>query len=600
MSPCLEKDPIEVEVLAAEGSLTAAAYCPPTGEFEATIEHTLPTGVVVRSKGCRFFVEKRELSWCRLDDDLLERLFPPGRTLRLVGLAYKTRQEIFSHIRTFDIRSETTELVRSNGPVYVSRVWVDEPRRRAIVRGPSGVLMELHLQAETEIPERFCAFVDHIDESNRRIILSFQEQPIRIWDLPAVPERYAVDHLTTQLIEARLEDLHGQLAASGPAGVLAWAREQKHLEPGPRNLRLVLERIREDLGAGAVWQRPEDLESAAACKFHAVWRELNAVLCGDCDTESIAAQTRFALGYWLVQHENLKMAAEQLDLAACDEALRSDFDVLLTRARAHFLIGTTAKATSFLCELTQRLWASALHTLGIPLFEPESADPYSELPGQWSAALRAGRLAPLEQMLHRQTAREPLSPRSQAQEIWLALARGRMERLDHLTESYLNALSNESRRAAIDSPEVVDPRHFGLAAYLSFARGDIAGGWSHLDRLAAAPRSGPTAEMASAEFWRAWLNGDDLEDLQLGPIEPLFSALIPVLRQSRWRRVCDRDVFDRLWQEFRKSRRRWILSSSRCRALPEPPRDEERLEQWAENYGVTSALRYLRDDLVGD
>ncbi len=591
LSPCLEKGPIEVEVVIAEGTLVAGAYCPPTGEFEATIEYTLPSGVVARSKGCRFFVEKRELSWCRLEDDLLERLFPHGRTLRLVRLAHRKGQETFSHIRTYDIRSEITELVRSNGPAYVSREYVDEPQRRAIVRGRSGVLMELHLEVEAEVPERFCAFVDHIDESNRRIILSLQEQPIRIWDLPAMPESYAVDRLTTQVIEARLEALRQQLAAMGPEGIWAWAREQKHLEPAPRNLRLVLEQIREVLGADAVWQRPEDLESDATCDFHAVWRELNAVLCGDRTAESIAGQTRFALGYWLVQREDFKTAAEQLDQAARDEALRHDFDVLLTRARAHFLMGRTAKATSFLRELTQGLWASALHTLTVPLIEPEPADPYSDLPGEWNAALKAGRLAPLEQMLRRQAAGEPLSPRSQAQEIWLALARGRLDSLDRLTESYLDALSTEDRR------ETVDPRHFGLAAYLSFARGDVVGGWNYLDRLASAPRSALTAELATAEFWHTWLSGSGRKDLPQNSTEPLLSALVPVLRQSRWRRVCEEGVFNRLWQDFRISRQRWILSSPRCRALPEPPKEEERLDQWAEDHGVTSALRYLRDDL---
>ncbi len=588
LSPCLEKGPIEVEVTVAEG-LTAAVYRPPTGEFEATIEHTLPTGVVARSKGCRFFVEKRELSWCRLEDGLFERLFPRGRTLRLVRFAHKTRPATFSHIGTYDIRSEVTELVRSNRPAYVFREVVDEPQRRAIVRGRSGVLMELHLEAEAEVPERFCAFVDHVDESNRRIILSRQEQPIRIWDLPVTPQSYAVDRMTTRVIEARLETLRLQLDAMGPEGIQTWAREQKHLEPAPRNLRLVLELIREVLGAGAQWQRPEDLESAAACDFHAIWRQLNAVLCGDCTTESIASQTRFALGYWLVQREDFKTAAEQLDRAAGDETLRHDFDVLLSRARAHFLAGRTARATSFLREVTQGLWASALHTLPVPLFEPEPADPYSGLPGEWNAALKAGRPAPLEKMLLRQAAGEPLSLRSQAQEIWLELAQGRSDNLDRLTKSYLEVLNTEGRS------KTMDPRHFGFAAYLSFARGDVVDGWSHLDRLASIPRTALSAELATAGFWHAWLKGEDREDPPQVPIEPLLSAVARVLRQSRWRRVCHKEAFDRLWREFRSSRRRWILRSPRCRALPEPPQDEERLEPWAEEHGVTPALRYLRD-----
>jgi hypothetical protein len=585
---------LEVEVmLKPSGRLSALEVyeLPQLGaEADALVELTAATGLIALVRGIRIFVPARELSWCNLDPEQLRHFFAAGSILQ-VALPRDPFKEPISHTRTQDIQTEIAGALRSREAIYVTTKSVDREKGRAIVRGRSGVLMELEFEAELRLEDRLCAFVRQVDSVNRRIVLTLEQVPRWKWDLPALGgKRFGVDRLAAAVLQSSLQSLRA--AAHSAHGLDRWASEQGALEPRPANLRLVLETLT-NLGVDlAALRHSQGASEGTTCLFHQTWREITNALSMDTTPVSVNASARFAIGYLLLIQGRPGNALACLAKVVTDGDLLSHFDVLLTYARALYEYGQQRKATDVLRELTAKLWASALTTLPLPLPQPESLWSLDHGVEAWSRALGSGDLDTLQKLIGEQEERSPRSAASLGLRIWLAVARGEIHKgFDQTTESFFEALREEQRDGLI-----VDPRLFLIAAHLSFSRGQVDAGWRYLD-LAESPLLHES--QGTATFWRRWLEQDQPNQLEQGT-DPLLSALLPVARQSRWRAICRAEDFMRLWEVFRKSQQRWYLHAPSCQVLPEPPSDIEGLRQWARWHAAEAALPFIFDSRITD
>ncbi len=603
----------EIEVALTENGLLSSKHVyqlPKANEFEADVSTIIPEGILVTADGCPIFVPASELSWCDLDEELLQYFFPVNTKLQIAKVASG-----FSHITTTDIRTEIRELRSSNNPIYVTKEWIDETGERSIVRGRSGVLMEVHLQPNDNLEKRFDAYLRHIDTNSRQIILSLEKSPIRIWDMPHINKDYALDCLTSQVINAKLEDLEhlcepiverrdkrrgirDKLRSLGiwfdqfdnniftfteasiiSSSILDWVSIQIHLEPSPRNIRLVLETLQKELHDTTWWQL-KPLTKEILCQFYEMWQKLCVAFRDNHNADSIDGLTNFAIGYWLLLQENAEKALVHLEKAG--EELQNHFDVQLTLARALYLTNQREKATQLLSSLTTRLWNNALHTFYPPLLAPEYMNDDDHK--KWNKALTDGNFHKLKSKLE-------WSVRGKAQQIWIHLAQSVPLETDF--DDLVNSFFDELDSAESDKNEI-DVRLYVLAAQLSFARGDVITGWQYLDQVQSFHIF--HEEVKVALFWQKWLRDEPINTEQ-SDVDPLLASLVPILRQSRWRLYCEPQYFDECWEIFRKSRHRWILSTPICRALTAPPSDYKGLEQWAEHNDVKHALRYMMDEL---
>ncbi|MCY2987579.1 MAG: hypothetical protein NTY19_06910 [Planctomycetota bacterium] len=599
----------ELEVVAeSDGTVNAVAVYPlpsEVEEVEARIERIVPKGVLANADGCRMFVPNQELACCDLDEELIMQFFrQPNDRLYRVRVPSRSYKGPFSLIRTREVRREVAWLrLAGTEPVYVVLAW-DCKEGRAIVRSPSGALMELSYEPGTKVPERGPAYVQSVHETGTVVRLSLERVPVRYWAFPKEREErqeFAIDSVTSQVVRSAILDL--QNLDDGPGALAAWASRQIGLEPSPRNLRLVLEEINTRFGHDTAWAAAYGSAGEPAdppCGFAIALGETCNLLTQRQAVEVASPIAQFSLGYWHLLTGNAVQSLPHLHAAIGDAAVGRHVDVWICLARALSLMNAETAvippalarrlqlpdatppmvmATYLLARLSVLVWTGALQTFPLPLFQPSNPnDPERQL---WMESLQRGELTSIIEVADRLRANDrERSTLNQARDLWLAIVQGRFDtRLGELTDTLLTAIRDEEE----------DHREIGagvylLAAQLSFARGDIRTGFHHLEL--AAPPAGEEELSDAMEFWKAWIRCEPLPST----VSPLFAALLDAFRQSRWRSQVDACVVQRLWESLRNTHHRWVVNGPVYRIVPHKPDIPAQVPLWGEEHAIPMTL----------
>lgn len=564
---------LEIEVtLLEDGSLSALAayHLPLHAEFQAQIEEVTSCGLLACANGSRIFVSSRELSWCPLDRDELEYFFPRGQEITLTAILGDRE---YSLIATSQVRREVGRLFSHDEPIVVTVGMRDPAKNRAIVRSQSGALMEVAL-TENDLPPRFMAFPHSRDNRRRRIVVGLDRRIVPMWNFPSTIPGYEIDCFTTGTIEAALENLTALLREKGAETLLEWGGRQHGLAPIPRNVRLTLEAVRQELGDDPDWEaiaaasRPTLAEGGelTAKTFGAVLREIAELLANRHPGQPGAIAT-FGVGYWHLVCGKSPVATLWLKEAAKATVAMPDFDILFCLARGLYQ-SSPVQATKILRDLTNALWGNALQTMALPLLPPSAADPTDPVFSEWEEALQAGNFKVLKRLINQISAYSPSSPETLSRRLWCRVVEGDTGELHLLAEDFLRAL-----KAAENHQQQRDPRLFLVASIMSFAKGDHGTGWYFLDRI----ESEPCSEVKTALFWKTWLRSGTSNatvgacsspHTELLDESTLLIALIPILRQCRWRDCCSSNVLDEAWNYFRTCRHHWVLERPLCHPFP--------------------------------
>jgi len=577
---------LDIEVVRAQdGRLSAVEVytLPAASELETRIEAVVDGGVMVIGAGCRLFVPVNELAWCGpMNEALLHKLFKRGDRLRVARRA--DRDDRWSHVRIYDIRTDVAEMTRSRGAVSVTAFAVDEGR--TIARAPSGVLMELVGSEPPEVGTRLVAFVQEVDKVNRRILLASEEAPRRTWSLPPPAETSAIGFATLAdpAFRAWVQDLKERAAAGEPTAAFAWAGRHRALPTDPETVRIVLDA----LGPRATLVCPPEAEGGKTeSRLQQLLRRLANAAARNAESAELPPEVHFALGYQNLINGDPEPAARHLHLVAAAGAFPHSFAASLALAVAYTHTGDETRAAAILRELLDRLWSNALRTLPLPLIEPPFVDPQDEAQQLWQQCLARGDLRELARIMGQQPAAFRTSAAGLAFQIWYTVVEGRLERLDDVADQFFAALRQDCEEVG---ETALDARVFAMAALLEFARGRVIEGWGWLDRLAT---GGP--DMKVAAFWARQLGGERAGD---EGIDPVLVAAVAAYRRCRWDQKVDRSLLDSLWQRFRASRHRWILDGPICRPLtPLPAGDAAAIARWVKFNGMESALNDLLEEM---
>lgn len=577
---------LDVEVVIAEdGRLSAVDVytLPAASELETRIEAVVDGGVMVIGAGCRLFVPGHELAWCGpMSEPLLHKLFHRGDRLRVTRRA--DRDDRWSHVGIYDIRTDVAEMTRSRGAVSVTAVAIDE--ERTIVRAPSGVLMELVGGEQTDVGTRLVAFVQEIDNVNHRIVLASEEAPRRIWSLPPPAETPATGFATfaDSAFRGWVRNLEEQVAAGEPTAAYAWAGRHRALPTDPETVRIVLDALE----PRATPVCPPEVEGAKAeSPLQQLLRRLAAAAASNAESAELPPDVRFALAYQLLINGYPEPAARHLQLLAAVGAFPHSFVVSLALAVACADTGDNTRAAAILRALLDRLWSNALRTLPLPLIEPPFVDPQDDSRQRWQQGLEHGDLRELTAVMAQQSTDFRSSAAGLAFQVWSTVVEGRLERLDAIADHFFAALRQDCEEIG---ETALDARVFAMAALLEFARGRVIEGWGWLDRLAS---GGPNVRVAA--FWARHLGAAIASDEEIDPV--LVTAAL-AYRRCRWAHEVDRGLLDSLWQRFRASRHRWTLDGPICRPLtPFPAGDGAALARWVKFNGIESALDGLLEEM---
>jgi hypothetical protein len=589
-----QKGGLEIEVIwQTPGSISCSnLYQVPgslPGEFDATIELVGDVGLTVMNAGIRYFVFQKELSWCRLDASLMRKLFHHGNqiTVRATEASKTVGNNVFkyiktSHISTYDIRSEITQILHNrHDPVYVNVMAIDQNHNKnVVVRGQSGALMELPMQFQSDISEgeRLTAYVHNINMTRRIAILSVEDHPLEQLNLPVIPEQYAADLMSMEPIKACLEELRAAIDSNEPSDIVNWLQNQSMLEPGTRTVRCILETLHEARLGSADWWQVLISQATGESSFLSLWRGFSQALIGYTDLESLNPEIKFALGYQaLLNEKNIKEASDLLTPLADHPTWSNYFDVHLCLARIDRLKDDSFAMTRRLKTVLERLLSNALRTivppLVAPVLQPESMRELSQ-------ALADGQKSEINRIANIGQRQAPGSPQVLSLQIWRKIAYGkRDDSIIQLIERLLHNINAEHEASGFD----FDPRLSLWAAWLCFAYGRIADGWLYLEemeRLIAPQEFGIIDEsLELACVWYAWLSNRPLP----ANVDVLHGLLFKLFQQSRWRTHCDIKLFDSFWEHFRTSLMRWTLDIPTCQSVSEPNMNSlESLTEWCE------------------
>jgi hypothetical protein len=574
---------VEVEVTVnAKGLLSAnSVYDPPReDEQKYRIEFVSESGLIITRKGCRVFVPTKELVWTWLNEDQMKKLFKPGDVLTIVH-GQTGGHGFFSYIKTDSIRQEFELLVNSREPVYISREILDLQNNRAIVRTRLGMVVEMILPDDESIPVKTVAYFKSVDYVNHRIVLSLSESPPLVWDFPKYPNRYIVDALTYRVIGWQMISLRKALGNGDIDQIVSWFAHQNNLEPGPRNMRLILEEIysfteQNKLNPSLLWDKLAKEEDQLH-PFIRVWCQMaTALKTGDIKND-FEYSTHFSLGYWWLINDRFSHAETALRMAY--ENLTDHFDVGLCLARSIYASGKCAEATEMIRLLLLRLWTNAAHTLDFPIFDPPNGQ--DTLKENWIQGLKNGNLEELKTVINKWEHLSPGSIECQSQRIWLAIARGEKEKeLNEIVDEFIDLLKMQEVYHSS-----VDPHLISLAAKLSFTRGRVETGLWYMSKI---EKYINTVELRVFNYWSQWAFRRNLFQ---NDVDPLFKTLWALFRQARWRSDITTEVFDDFWCAFRHSPHRWTMHLPICHAVQEYPNNIASYKIWAANYGEIDEFR---------
>jgi hypothetical protein len=572
----------QVEVVPEQdGRLTAnQVYRLPPGE-ETTIEVVVDSGILVMKGGCRIFVPKRELTWCgELGSKALRSLFQPGDRLRVARVG---REDLWSHVATYDIRTEVAEIVRNQGAVSVTVALVEA--ERAIVRSSSGALLELNGDQQVEPGTRLVAFVQDVDLAGRLIRLSLEEIPRRRWNFPEITEgRWHRSPVVSQgAFLLLLNDLETTLAKKGNVTGYSWAGRHPDLETDPETVRVILDTIGPD--SKRLFDPGEGVDLEKETSLQRLLRQLAEVERGAAEIRLPNVDETFALSFRLLQHGRTDEAMRHLKNLAGSRPATQSFAFSLSLVVAYARTGENELAAANSRALFDRLWANAVRTMVLPSIEPPSFDPQDNVRSRWEDALAAGNLEELADIVANQPVDFESSSAGLVFYVWRFIVEGRLDGFSELVDRFFDALHQDLEESA----ENLDERVFVMAAFLEFSRGNVVEAWNWLDRI-----SEENPELAVPAFWRSHLQGKFGKGENLDPVLVAAAAL---QRESRWRNDVNLSLLEELWRSFRESRHRWYLDLPVCKALtPLPARDSSSLRRWAKLNGIETGL----DALIGE
>jgi hypothetical protein len=558
---------------------------PDSDELDARVQYVTSSGVVALAGGVRIYVPARELAMCPLTPEALRVLFPPGTPLVLRRL----EKGGFSHVFSANLRADARLLERAPElPVFIRLTAVHDVEGHRVVRGRSGLLMALRTDGGKEPRDQDPAYVQTVHLRQRRVVLSPDEAPARLWSLPPVGP-HPVDAASPDPLRSALGRLASALDDRGVDNLADWAGRQSALEASPRNLRRTLEEILQRGGGSLEWTGAVG-EPKPNAEFHGALRDAALVLSGQLPTGEAGPAASFAAGYWLVRTGRPAEALPLLQQITRASELRWHVDVPLTLAYARYHAGDPAQATLGLRALLRRLWTNAVRTLPLPyphLGLPGADDPDVQA---WEQALTRGEGAAMRRILQRHRFSRPDELESAFPDLWLRLATGSGDdTLSRRADGFLELLDEE-----ITSGRPVSARYTALAALLCFARGDLGRGVASL--RACGEAHDPDPAVPAARFWSGWLAGREPDP----DADPLLCALLPLLRQCAWREACEASVLNHAWNAFVQSWHRWVLDLPGCRVVPAPPTRTTAagLRKWMAQHDAHSVEEFLADEIA--
>lgn len=526
----------EIDLTWSKGKLSAKhPWHEPGQEFYAQVELTDQQGMLAREDGTGFwvFVPKEELACCELDENLLMMLFPTGEKLHIARIDDEGKK--CSLIQNADIQADIEEkmmMKRSERIFYISLLCQNQ-ENRTIARSRSGLLMDFVGKVDTD-KKNFTSYVQKFDWAGRNIVLS-DAPPEITWDLP---EYQNLDELTPRVVEERIRNLKERLNEQGQTAFGSWIADQGCLLASPRNLRLILETVKE-------LDVPLSLDNAeVANELMKIWQIMLKALSKNTAPSSLSGICAFAVGYWHLLNDESGKALPFLKAAANDDASSNNaaagrsFGVHLALVRAHQLCGQTDEARLLLRKLADRIWINAFHTLPFPLLEPDSDDVYD----QWKNALASGKKNELIKIIKDLIG----SSRDHLQDLVLSIVYDILK--SYFDDDTFIDIEELIRCVHQDGP-YGDVNMTAMAAKLSFARGDIKSGWRFLRQVGNDPRK----DNDTAVFWNSWLSSSTRSDSVSG--SNILGHLNNVFYNCCW----SDESFSELWEEYCKSSLDWHL-----------------------------------------
>lgn len=514
----------EIDLAWSDGKLNAKKpWCQPEQEFDAHVVVTCRQGVLAREKrgaseGFYVFIPKEELACCKLDEELLDKLFPQKMKIRIARI---DAEEKYSFIHNYDIQADINELVRmknaADGMTFVSCPI----HGKEIVRRHSGLLMNFVGAVDTLDEKNFRAYVQKIDVAGRDITLAKNPRPIA-WD--SLPKSDFLDDFTPRVVEERCAQLKEKFDKDA---FNAWIKEQECLSITPRNLRIIIETIKVlngDLLCLSI-DNADNLPEIAK-----IWQRILTHLKDEhAAPENLEGTCAFAIGYWLLLDNQPEKSLPFLQAAQNDPKTGQSFGVRLAVIRATQLCKKLDEACDLLKKLGDRVWLNAIHTLPFPLIEPHPSE--KKLYSRWNECVKNGNREEFIEILKDMTSEEE----------------GVKRYAFSLTKKFLSGEVNID----IDFNEMLDEIFNDdhdinmMAAKLHFSRSNISEGLHYLRKI---------KDDKTALFWQSWLSGASLSD------KGILGRLADIYNKCRWNDCSDIfSQFDMLWEEHRKSNSEWLL-----------------------------------------
>jgi len=540
----------DVDVIGGEnGQLIArdAHALPQASEFPAQVEIVGDEGILTRAGGRRIYVPAEGLAMAQLTADMLRTLFPERSSITLAR-----RDGAISHVGVSGLQMEYRAILAAPDLSTPAEWRYVDDTAIALVSGRSGLIMELERNASDPAPiqgQWIQAFLKAIEPN--RVVLSRSELRSSVWNVTQVNPEFGLDILVT-LIPTAIEALETEIR-SGSADLNAWGMKWRHLEPGPRNLRLILE----CLGRHGAWQLVDALTAVADLAPMARTLTQVAAILRDGPKASAPAIVSFAAGYLLLINGHGAEALPFLQHSLREEAFAQDFDVAFATTYATFASGARARAVSMAAMTCARLWANAAESLSLPLPSRPVSGPEDVAGAEVARAEFSGDLAAVRGLYATIQYGEPEGSDVRFARIWdrLVAAQVGAAPLDHTfgvtAEDFLAEVEDESL-----SGRATKSRWHALAARLCMMCGDVGRGWWHLMKCETNPDR--ISAVTTARFWKTWLAGTSASDDEGNELLSSLAQLQDLARSGSPNEEFDQ-ALERCWQVFRRSDHRWKM-----------------------------------------
>ena len=538
----------EIELLCKnDGGLSAVdAYREPKAlENEAVVAVTSGEGIIATSRGFSLFVPKRNLVWCNLNAEDMQRIFPRGTRLQIRKSRNANRKvSQYSLLNSNDAKKEIDSLIASDEPVF-ARTLLSADGSRTLVRTQSGILLEMDEQLKPKSDVH--VYAKDVNISSQLIVASKTRPKRSKWNFPG-GEHWSLPRVYPSVVSKAYDEL---AKVRQPADLSQWINNNQHLDTSTRTIRILLD--------GLTYSGITNSEYCGALADSDNECEVLELLGGIFEGDVNNAMSSFASGYRAIDSQDFDEAVEYLKTASNDGPF--DFDTEFSLAHALAGKNDLDAMNQKLRWLLQLLWSNSINALGLPIqvSAPTAANDGIEAlesAQQWVSAVTSGDLGLCKRLLSEISGLNQTSLWYQSQKIIHSVCEGRFGRLfESNVDQYLLTI-----RCDDDNSHPIDPQFRLIAAWLEFRQGKLKEGWRQLEKTRDFDdqRLEPTAI-----FWRDWLAGRPVSE----SASELLVELWDLYQKVKWNDLRANEL-ERAWKLFRNSRNLWELEPNACQILP--------------------------------